>query len=382
VTGTGSGTGESECFLMGDAEPTAPEGLVTVARFEIRWRRRWPRGCWSRPGVECFLVGENANNLLQAAFRVRLQVRVEDEAAARELWPAREGASGGRDFCEGAAAASAAETAGRAAVGVEQPGRFIGLNRFWLRFFALRYQCHERVGVREMKIVISGNRIAGVLAAGLLSVVMVAHPGQLIAQAAAAPADGAPAGATIHGHVQNPAGMPLATGEVRLTTDRSANAPNAKFDYTFPIDASGNYKGTVDKPGNYIAVSSRVRTAWTLPACDCGRRGQDGGLRHDAQGVHRQDESGGQGRRSRSSRRRMRRPWRRTRRSEPECDAEVARADTARRATYDSAIKAMTDATAAKPDEPILWDTLGDAQLGQANAAAKAARTARRPTLP
>jgi hypothetical protein len=35
--------------------------------------------------VECFLVGENANNLIQSAFRVRLQVREEDEKAACEL---------------------------------------------------------------------------------------------------------------------------------------------------------------------------------------------------------------------------------------------------------------------------------------------------------
>jgi hypothetical protein len=34
----------------------------------------------------------------------------------------------------------------------------------------------------------------------------------------------------------------------------------------------------------------------------------------------------------------------------------------------------MTDATTAKPDEPILWDTLGDAQLGDAVAADKAAK--------
>ena len=37
----------------------------------------------------------------------------------------------------------------------------------------------------------------------------------------------------------------------------------------------------------------------------------------------------------------------------------------------------MTDATTAKPDEPILWETLGDAQLGAANAAAKTARDAK-----
>jgi hypothetical protein len=45
---------------------------------------------------------------------------------------------------------------------------------------------------------------------------------------------------------------------------------------------------------------------------------------------------------------------------------------------YASAIKAMTDATTAKPDEAILWETLGDAQLGDAVAAdtkAKASHT-------
>jgi hypothetical protein len=36
-------------------------------------------------GVETFLVGENLNQLMPVAFRVRLQVRLEDEAGAREL---------------------------------------------------------------------------------------------------------------------------------------------------------------------------------------------------------------------------------------------------------------------------------------------------------
>ena len=47
--------------------------------------------------------------------------------------------------------------------------------------------------------------------------------------------------------------------------------------------------------------------------------------------------------------------------------------DDTKAGNFDAAVKDMTDATAAKPDEPILWDTLGDAQLGLANAAAKAA---------
>ena len=36
-------------------------------------------------GIECFLQGENANNLIAMAFRVRLQVHQKDEAAAREM---------------------------------------------------------------------------------------------------------------------------------------------------------------------------------------------------------------------------------------------------------------------------------------------------------
>ncbi len=69
----------------GDTEPTPPEGMVTVGRFEDPVEAQMAKGMLESAGVECFLVGENVNNLLQAAFRVRVQVRVEDEPAAREL---------------------------------------------------------------------------------------------------------------------------------------------------------------------------------------------------------------------------------------------------------------------------------------------------------
>jgi tetratricopeptide (TPR) repeat protein len=44
---------------------------------------------------------------------------------------------------------------------------------------------------------------------------------------------------------------------------------------------------------------------------------------------------------------------------------------------YAAAIKGMQDATAAKPDESILWDVLGDAQLDDAVAADNAAKAAK-----
>jgi hypothetical protein len=72
-------------FLDGDTDPTPPEGLVIVGRFESPIEAQMAKGMLESSGIECFLIGENVNNLLAAAFRVRLQVRVEDGAAAREL---------------------------------------------------------------------------------------------------------------------------------------------------------------------------------------------------------------------------------------------------------------------------------------------------------
>ena len=72
-------------LFEGDPEPTPPEGMVTVGRFESPVEAQLAKAMLEAAGVECFLVGENANNLIQAAFRVRLQVRLEDETAAREL---------------------------------------------------------------------------------------------------------------------------------------------------------------------------------------------------------------------------------------------------------------------------------------------------------
>jgi hypothetical protein len=69
----------------GETGPKTPEGLVMVGRFESPVEAQMAKGALESAGMESFLVGENANNLLPAAFRVRLQVRAEDEAAAREI---------------------------------------------------------------------------------------------------------------------------------------------------------------------------------------------------------------------------------------------------------------------------------------------------------
>jgi Putative prokaryotic signal transducing protein len=70
-----------------------PEQFVTVARFIEPVEAQMAKGVLESADLECFLQGENANNLLGAAFRARLLVHRRDEAAARELLstPAGEG---------------------------------------------------------------------------------------------------------------------------------------------------------------------------------------------------------------------------------------------------------------------------------------------------
>jgi len=72
-------------LFEGDTDPTPPEGMVIVGRFESPVEAQMAKGMLESAGIECLLTGENVNNLLQAAFRVTLQVREDDEAAAREL---------------------------------------------------------------------------------------------------------------------------------------------------------------------------------------------------------------------------------------------------------------------------------------------------------
>jgi tetratricopeptide (TPR) repeat protein len=212
---------------------------------------------------------------------------------------------------------------------------------------------------------IFGMRIAGALAAGFLGFMTLGQPGRLMAQA------------SIHGHVQNPAGMPIITGEVRLTTEKNPSSPTAKFEYTFPLDGSGNYKGTGIKSGSYIAgVFQQGHSIDFLPVVIAA--GEDKALDFDMTRKEYMDKMSPADRAALEEYKKK--------------NAEVVAANSkignlnnllksAREATaagkFDDAVKAMTDATTAKPDEPILWETLGDAQLGLANAAAKAARDAK-----
>ena len=59
--------------------------FVTVARFVEPMNAQMAKGMLESAGIECFLQGENANNLMALAFKARLQVHKADEAAAKAL---------------------------------------------------------------------------------------------------------------------------------------------------------------------------------------------------------------------------------------------------------------------------------------------------------
>jgi tetratricopeptide (TPR) repeat protein len=65
--------------------------------------------------------------------------------------------------------------------------------------------------------------------------------------------------ASIHGHIQDPAGTPLAGAQVQISTD--GKTPK----YTFTADQNGDYKGDGIEPGTYVITMFQVPPAGGPP---------------------------------------------------------------------------------------------------------------------
>jgi tetratricopeptide (TPR) repeat protein len=207
------------------------------------------------------------------------------------------------------------------------------------------------------------------LAAVLLMVLMMTHPASSMAQATGT--------ASIHGHVTNPAGMALNKGEVRLSTDRTSESKDRKYQYKFPIDPNGDYKGTGIVPGNYVVFVFQDDKSLDFNDSVVFANGDDKLVNFDMSRADYISKMSPEDRKALEE-------YKKKNAEVVASNAKIqnlnalltqARADN-KSGNYDAAITAMQQATAAKPDEGILWVTLGDAQLGSADAAAKAAKAA------
>ncbi len=217
------------------------------------------------------------------------------------------------------------------------------------------------------------TKISSALALALLAALAVASPANSIAQQALGVA-------SIHGHVQNAAGMAVNKGEIRLTTDRAADAKDRKYPYKFPIDPNGDYKGTGITPGNYVVFVFTDDKSVDFNESVVFANGDDKLVSFDMTRPEYLAKMSPEDRKALEEYKKK--------------NAEIvagnskiqnlnalltqARADN-KSGNYSAALTAMQQATTAKPDEGILWLTMGDAQLGSADAAAKAAKAAGTP---
>jgi tetratricopeptide (TPR) repeat protein len=226
----------------------------------------------------------------------------------------------------------------------------------------------KRIGCKTDKISKTG-KMSSALAAALLVILAMAYPARSMAQATGA--------ASIHGHVTNPAGMALNKGEVRLSTDRSAEAKDRKYPYKFPIDQNGDYKGTGIAPGNYVVFVFQDDKSLDFNESVVFANGDDKVVNFDMSRADYLAKMSPEDRKAVEEYKKKNAEIVAANSKVQNLNAMLtqARADN-KAGNYDAAIKAMQDATAAKPDEGILWITLGDAQLGSADTAAKAAKTA------
>ena len=182
----------------------------------------------------------------------------------------------------------------------------------------------------------------------------------------------APAPATVHGHVNNAAGGAITKGEVRFTTDRTSEEKNRKYPYVFPLDGNGDYKGTGIAPGTYLGVV--YLDGKTIDYIDniTFTTGADKLANFDETRKEYMDKMTPEEKTALEEYKKKNAEATKANQQVANLNGLLAQSRTAIKAgNYDEAITAMTTATTAKPDESILWVTLGDAQLGSADAAAK-----------
>jgi tetratricopeptide (TPR) repeat protein len=200
----------------------------------------------------------------------------------------------------------------------------------------------------------------------------------LLAAAALMPASLLAQNASIHGHVNNAAGMPAA-GTVALTQERTAPTKDMKFKNTFTVDKTGDYKGTGIVPGDYLVyfMANGVavdRLEITFKKDEDAAADFDMTRKEFIDRMSPEDKAALEEYKKHAS-------------EAIKANSVIANLNNALKTVhadlatptpnYDQDIKTMQDATAQKPDEAVLWYNLGAVQIASADAKMKAAHAAK-----
>ena len=185
---------------------------------------------------------------------------------------------------------------------------------------------------------------------------------------------------SIHGHVLNAAGQPVVKGDVKLTTDKAGDPKSRKYPYDFPLDANGDFKGTGIAPGNYLAVVFQDDKSLDFIESLEVKADQDALANFDMTRAEYINKMTPEEKKQLEEFKKKNADAVAANSKIANLNATLTQARTDTKAgNFDAAITSMTQATTQKPDEPILWVALGDAQAGSADAAAKAAKASGKP---
>lgn len=186
--------------------------------------------------------------------------------------------------------------------------------------------------------------------------------------------------ATVHGHANDPAGTAIVKGQVRFTTDTSTPEDKRVYKFTFDLDKDGNYTATGITPATYLVVLQVDGKTIDFHTDEKIVAGDNKQLDFD---LTREEYL-------KSLTPEQRKALEETKKKNAGVMAEnakikdlnktllQARADE-KAGKAEQAVAELQPMTTVKPDEPIIWAALGEAQLSAGDQAAAALRAAKSP---
>jgi tetratricopeptide (TPR) repeat protein len=190
----------------------------------------------------------------------------------------------------------------------------------------------------------------------------------------------AQANVKLHGHVNNAVGQPIKVGDVKLTTDKTAAAKDRTYKYSFPLDSNGDFKGADIAPGDYVAIvmvdgKSVDFQDVTLKTSDDKTLDFDMTRAEYIKALSPEERANIEEYKKKNA----------AVSTDNQKIANInktllqAREDE-KNGKADVAVKELQPLVELKPDEPILWASLGEAQLKEGDMGTAAARAAKTPT--
>ena len=211
----------------------------------------------------------------------------------------------------------------------------------------------------------------GISAAAVPALLLVTPTALVMAQTAPA---------TVHGTVKDPGGVALRDGEIRLSTDKTSAAKDRKYQYTFPIGADGTYKGAGIAPAEYVAFVFQKDKSVDFQTV-VFKTGEDKAVDFDMSREEYLKALSPEDRKALEEAKKKNAGVLAENAKIANLNKTLlqARADE-KAGKADEAVTELQPLTTAKPDEPVIWSALGEAQLASADAAVTAARAAKTPT--